>query len=98
MTVILRKVRKSSEWVGIGGASGWLGLAPDESDMARRFIRPLPDAPFDSAERRHERWMTRKTLVLRPQRTLFSSTFNAYIGSCRGDPAMAINARRNKPF
>ena len=29
---------------------------------------------------------------------LFSSTFSAYIDGCRGNPAMAINGRRNKPI
>jgi len=29
---------------------------------------------------------------------LFSSTFRAYISSCRRKPAMAINGRRNKPI
>jgi hypothetical protein len=32
------------------------------------------------------------------RRGLFSLTHPTYIGGCRGDPAMAINGRRNKPF
>ena len=35
--------------------------------------------------------VSRETLLL-------LSTFSAYIRPCRGNPAMAINGRRNKPF